>query len=73
MTGKPLRLAIEREGQSYIDEPVYEVVSVANDLAMEIAHAYGRPIEPRIRELTGYKHKRLRWMKPDGKGGFVPI
>lgn len=107
---KPLRTSIVREGQPYVDEPVYETVSKATPLAMNIAHrlphelaaakqhvfggpakeaeavennpfleyakGLGRVAPPKpiakITALSHYNHVRLRWMKPDGKGGLVP-
>jgi hypothetical protein len=74
------RVTIDREGQKFVDQPVYVLVSEAKKLALEI-NAIFRPkkastpalrLQPRIEQLSHYERFRLRWMQPDGRGGLVP-
>lgn len=60
---KPLLTTIEREGQPYVDDPVFSEVSEAKPLSIEIGALFGRRIES-IEELSHYNHIRLRWVKP---------
>jgi hypothetical protein len=69
---KPLRTAVLSDGQPYVDEPVYVEISKAKPLASEIAAMFGRAVSAQIKELSHYHHVRLRWMKPDGRGGLIP-
>lgn len=66
-----LKTTITKEGQPYVDEPVF--VSPKPELDTTIAQVvraiFGRP--PLRRILLGYQRTRLRWVKPDGKGGVV--
>lgn len=64
------------DGQRYYDEPVYDELR-ANPLALAVNAAFspvqGVPrVASRIRILSHYNRVRLRWMKPDGRGGLVP-
>lgn len=55
------------EGAKYFDRPVYvEPRPMENSLSV----AFGSPSKPAV--LVGHERVRLRWMKPDGKGGLVP-
>jgi hypothetical protein len=38
----------------------------------ESSAAPGPVVQDRIEALTEYRRRPLRWVKPDGKGGFVP-
>jgi hypothetical protein len=76
---KHLKTEISRIGQPYVDDPVFEVVSKANTLALSIGAGLqanfktpGVPMQPSIEQQTGHERVRLRWMKPDGQGGLVP-
>lgn len=76
---KHLKTEIGRIGQRYVDDPIYEVVSKANPLALSIGiglqaqfNSQGVPMQPSIVQQTGHERVRLRWMKPNGKGGLVP-
>ncbi len=66
-----LRPHIAREGQTRIDEPQYSTTR-ALPLAHSIASVFGRNIPEAVQVFKGYDSTRLRWMKPDGKGGLVP-
>lgn len=68
---KTLRPSIERAGQRYVDKPVYTYPEI-DVLGMAVNAAFNKcsPLPPPI--LTGHERVRLRWMKPDGKGGLVP-
>lgn len=67
-----LRNAIKYEGQAYYDKPV-----VAEPTRDEIRNSVraalsgGKAEEPQPL-LLGHERVRLRWLKPDGKGGLVP-
>lgn len=75
----PLKTTL-KDGQRYVDEPVYREIGRATPLALSInaglrslAPSMPAPnIQPRIRELSHYERVQLRWMRPDGKGGLVP-
>lgn len=68
----PLKTTVERQGQKYVDEPVYKTVSKANRLALAVnaavrAMAPQQPaprIHPIIVSITGYDRYRLRWVNP---------
>lgn len=60
---KPLLTTIRRDGQPYVDDPVFVMVSLAKPLAVEIGAIFGRRIES-INELSHYNHILLRWVKP---------
>lgn len=67
-----LRTEIAREGQRFVDRPVYEDVSRPRPAAAAVAQALRAAPPRRIVHVAGYERTELRWMKPDGKGGFVP-
>ena len=73
---KPLRTAITHEGQPYVDEPVYVSPKPVSQLAFSVSAAFndGQPSADlnKKRLLVGYQMTRLKWMKPDGKGGLKP-
>lgn len=57
----PIKTSIV-EGQEYVDRPVYKRQPV---------FCAKEPVEHPV--LTHHKRVPLRWMKPDGKGGLVPL
>lgn len=62
---------VEFDGQKYVDKAVYQTVGKPLPLS-PIEEALGcKPARP-IEELSHYERVRLRWMKPDGKGGLMP-
>ena len=66
---QPLKTDVERHGQAYVDEPIL-VHPKITPLGAEVMKAFGRaPPKP---VTIGHDRVRLRWMKPDGKGGLVP-
>lgn len=75
-----VKTVIAKEGQPYIDEPVYVEISKAKPLALAINRALmrqkaatrGPHIAPEIKDLSHYNRVQLRWLRPDGKGGLVP-
>lgn len=67
-----LRTVIAREGQPVVDEPRYSTTH-ALPVAHGIASAFGREIPQAVQVFEGYDSTRLRWMKPDGKGGLEPV
>jgi len=68
---KHRRDSIGFDGQKYVDKAVYRPVSKPLPLS-PIEEALGcKPARP-LEELSHYERVRLRWMKPDGKGGLVP-
>lgn len=83
---KKMRPSIQWDGQKYVDQPVFKVVSDPTKLA-QIVSVIGNPIFliPMRKQLpqtvldkpvriadVEYHRVRLQWMKPDGKGGLVP-
>ncbi len=63
---------INHKGQSRVDDPIYSTTH-AHPLAHGIAAAFGREIPQTVQVFEGYDSTRLRWMKPDGKGGLEPV
>jgi hypothetical protein len=63
---------VTREGQEFVEEPIYEVVGVPKAVASSLAVAFGRKPSPTIVDITGYERVRLRWMKPGPDGKLVP-
>lgn len=72
----PLRTRVTREGQPYVDEPI-EVrprkEAMPSPIGMAVAAAFGED-KPKVPQpiTVGYELVRLRWMRPDGKGGLTP-
>ena len=66
-----LTLGIEREGQQYVDEPVKVRPQQRSAIELSVAAAFGNKGGPQTITI-GHQRVRLRWMKPDGKGGLVP-
>lgn len=71
-----IRTTVQHDGQRYVDEPIYRDLrpreELRTDIAASVAAAFGHPQAKAIREVVGHERVRLRWMKPDGKGGLVP-
>ena len=62
-----------REGQPFVDDPVLVHPKPVNvPMLAAVAEAFG--VKPEIREpiVVNTERVRLRWMKPDGRGGLVP-
>lgn len=66
-----LKTAIEREGQPYVDDPVYVRPNPVSLIQASVARAFG--IRLPVPLQIGYERVRLRWRKPDGKGGLRPM
>ena len=65
-----LKPTVTRDGQRYMDEAVYAMPKRAKPIDVAVAQAFNRqPPQPIV---VDYNRVRLRWMKPDGKGGLVP-
>lgn len=67
--GKPITqpVRLERAGQRFYDEPIYEQIAARADLTTPIARAVGSifgsaPRGP-LRQLVGYERTRLNWLK----------
>jgi hypothetical protein len=84
---QPIRTAVERVGQRYVDEPQFAYPSPErrSPVAVCVAAMFGRVLRwwddegrhqidlaDAPRLLLGYNHVPLRWMEPTGKGGLVP-
>ncbi len=67
----PLKTTISHDGQRYVDEPI-TVKQKSDPVELAVEGAFSA-VPPRRRVVvTGHQRVRLRWMKPDGKGGLVP-
>lgn len=55
----------------YIDEAVYVYPKCVSKIEGEIMNLFKRS-QPRKIHCGQYERTKLRWMKPDGKGGLVP-
>ena len=77
--GRVVETGITKEGQEYYDRPIY-IRNKPNMLdvpptpaAAAVASIFGRELgKVTVRIPNKVRHTRLRWMKPDGKGGLVP-
>lgn len=70
MAAGALKKQIAKEGQRYFDQPISIFPKRPTQVSAAISHAFGAtPPSPII---VGHERVRLRWMKPDGKGGLVP-
>lgn len=70
-----LRPKIKKDGQAYYDDPVYVAPKreQRDRLSEAVAEVYGGPgWQPKAPIIVRHERVRLRWMKPDGKGGLVP-
>jgi hypothetical protein len=65
-----LKPTIEREGQEYVDDPVFVDPVRSTPIERSLAAAYGRKLPQPIQ--VGHERVRLQWMKSDGRGGLVP-
>ena len=68
---------VEKEGQRYVDEPVYVEPRVDKNFILQASIAAIFSKQPMHFELpkpilVGHNRVRLRWMEPDGKGGLKP-
>ena len=68
MTLKP---RIVEEGQDYWDRPIYAIPKRKRPIEVGVQVALKTWRKPR-EVLLGHERERLRWMKPDGKGGLQP-
>lgn len=74
-----LKTTIEKDGQRYLDEPVYVRVktsAIPDALQASVSAAFngGQPSADLFKKPVLVRHERvlLRWMTPDGKGGLKP-
>lgn len=65
-----LQTTIDRDGQSYVDDPVYAFPKMPTPVESAVAAAFEREMPRPI--TVGHERVRLRWMKPDGHGGVIP-
>lgn len=66
-----VKTTIQESGQAYVDEPIMAYLE-PRGVSRSVSIAIGTRPAPRIPIVTGYDRVKLRWMKPDGKGGLVP-
>lgn len=59
----PIRTAITKPGQRYVDDPVYSGTR-AKPLAHSIATLFGRRMPAEVRILEHYERTPLNWRKP---------
>jgi hypothetical protein len=64
----PSPQAITHQGQEFYDEPVKVWPT---PIASSVQKALGA--RPSLPVTVGYERVKLRWMKPDGQGGLVPV
>ena len=77
--GTIVETEVKKEGQEYYDRPIYlknkpELRDVPpTPVAAAIAGAFGGELRKVVvRVPNKVRRTRLRWMKPDGRGGLVP-
>jgi hypothetical protein len=63
-----LLTTIERDGQEFLDEPVYVHPKKLSLIEASIAKAFNIAMSAPI--AVRHERVKLRWMKPDGKGGL---
>lgn len=66
---KPRR-TIDHDGQAYYDEPIMAHPLRRSIIEDSVARAFKSPMARPLE--IGLERVRLRWMKPDGKGGLEP-
>ena len=64
-----LETAIRRAGQPFYDEPVMARPKRKSFLELSLMEIFGSKEKKSI--VLGHERIRLRWMKPDGKGGLT--
>ena len=65
-----LKEKITGEGQPYFDEPVYVKPKKITKMEHVFASLYQRKLPDVVK--VGHTRIKLRWMKPDGRGGLIP-
>ena len=65
-----LKTSVKKDGQEYVDEPVCARAKRPSRITASLMAAFGEREKTDI--VLGYERVRIRWMKPDGKGGLVP-
>lgn len=70
MTRGELKPSITGERQRYVDDPIYLEPKRRSQIEAAVADIFKRP--PPQSLLAGHNRVRLRWMTPDGEGGFIP-
>ena len=72
----PIKTQIVRDGQPYVDRPVYVERKRPSALEEAIARAFAEtaPPAPRMpqRVVVAYDRQPLRWMTKDARGRLVP-
>jgi len=68
MSKAPIRTTL-KDGQPYVDEPVYAVPKPIDPLERELAKAFARKLPEAFN--VGYERKRFRWMTIKD-GAIVP-
>lgn len=66
------KTTIAHIGQGSVDEPIYSERNQVSMIGNAVRAAFNSPPDRRPRIVLGYQTVRLRWMKPDGRGGLVP-
>lgn len=62
---------VTKEGQPYVDQPIYAKPKDKSALTDAVAEAFGVRDGPRQIQISS-ERVRLRWMKPGPNGKLVP-
>jgi hypothetical protein len=60
-----LKPTIQRQGQKYVDDPIYIDAKQVSIIESSVARAFGRRAQKRPL-LVGHERVKLKWIKPDG-------
>lgn len=66
-----IKTVIEHDGQPYVDDPIYAHPKPVSAMEGSIGAAFNN-LRKQKAIVTGYERVKLRWLKPDGKGGLIP-
>ena len=62
--------ALERDGQAYLDDPIYAHPKKPNKIALSVGAALGSADAHAKSLKIAHKRVKLVWLDPDGKGGL---
>jgi len=63
---------IRRDGQAFVDQPVFALVSRVKPVVVALASAFGYKAPRDIEEVAFYRRRLLEWVTPGKDGKLQP-